>query len=443
MKPLIYTKNTETKMKKYILAIAALASIASGYADTWTLDRCIEYATQNNLTVKSREISRHSAELAITEAKDRFLPTLGAYGSQSWNIGRGLTAENTYANRNTSSFGWGASLSLPLFQGMARVRQLEYAKANLAAITEQCEAAKDDITINVITSYLQALYSREMVEVATRQVDLSAHELTRRQALLDAGKIPEADMLEAKSLLASDELSLTQAENDYVLSRIDLAQLLQLQVEAEDFEIADLSEEDSAIIPADIVYARALERNHTILAARKNIDTSERNIAVAKAGYLPTLSFNAGIGSSYYTVGGVKSEAFAQQMRHNFSTSFGLSLNVPIFDGFSTRNSIRRAKVARTEAMLQLDQAEQQLFRSIQQAYYQANGAESKLASSRIAEQASEAAFAAISEKYNLGRANATEYEQAKTKALRATADRIQAEYELLLRSRLLQFYAK
>lgn len=421
----------------------ALGLALAAQAEVWTLDRCIDYAVEHNLTVRAREVSRQSAELSVIETKDRFLPNLSAHAGQSWSLGRGLTSENTYADRNTSSFSWGASLSIPIFQGGGRIRQLQYAKANLAAITEQCEAAKDDITINVITAYLQALYSGEMLEVAERQVALSAHELERRRALLEAGKIPEADMLEAKALLAADELSLTQAENEWVLARIDLAQLLQLHVEAADFEVAPLTDEEKEILPADMVYARALERNHAILAARGNIAASEKYIAQARSAYLPTISFSAGIGSSFYTVSGYKHESFGQQMRHNYSTSFGFTLNVPIFDGFSTRNSVRRAKVQRVNAQLELEQAETQLFRSIQQAYYQATGAEGKLESSRAAEAASEAAFAAISEKYNLGRATPTEYEQAKTKALKATSDRIQAEYELMLRSRLLQFYAR
>lgn len=433
-------------MKTAISTITILAAsslmLQGAEPEVWTLDQCIDYAVENNLTVKMRENSVTSAELSVTDAKSRFLPNVSASAGQSWNLGRGLTSENTYANRNTSSFNWGASLSLPIFTGLSRVRQLDYAKANLKAMVEQNEAAKEDISINVISAYLQILYNREMVEVAQHQVDLSAFELSRRQALLEAGKIPEADMLEAKAQLASDNMNLTQANNDYLLARLDLAQLLQLDTEAEQFDVAPLTDHPMLAISADEAYKLALQHNHAIAAARRGIEASDRSISLARSGYIPTLSFNAGLGSSYYDVSGYTNENFGAQMRHNYSTYFGLSLNIPIFDGFSTRNSVRRAKVEKMNAELQLDQAEQQLYRAIQQAYYQARGAEEKLAASTVAEEAALKSFESIQEKYGLGRATPTDYEQAKNKALRATADRIQANYELILRSRLLAFYA-
>lgn len=430
---------------KRIFAIICTAVIASALAnaETWTLDDCINYATSHNLTVRARQVSKMQAEQSITDAKSAFLPRLSAGAGQSWNLGRGLTAENTYADRNTSSFNWSASFSLPVFNGLSNVRQLAYAKANLQQMVEECEAAKEDITVNVISTYLQVLYSKEMVEVAANQVALSEHEIERRTALLEAGKIPEVDLLEAEAQLATDKLNLTQAQNDNILARLDLLLLLQIDDKSpENFDVADLSDDDPMLISPDDAYERALQYSHAIEAARKGIIASDKNITLAKSGYLPTLSFNAGLGSSYYKLSGVKGESFSDQMRHNYSTYFGFSLNIPIFDGLSTRNSVRRAKLQKLNAELNLDQAEQQLYRNIQAAYYQASGAAEKFASSQVAEKSTAAAFDAMQEKYNLGRATATEYEQAKTKALRSTAERIQARYEMILRTRLLQFYS-
>ncbi len=431
-------------MKRTIsLLSAAIIAIGSAFAETWSLDDCINYAVTHNLTVRSRQVSKMQAEQSITDAKSSFLPRLSAGAGQSWNLGRGLTAENTYADRNTSSFNWSASFNMPIFNGLANVRQLAYAKANLQQMVEECEAAKEDITINVISSYLQVLYSREMMEVASNQVALSEHEIERRNALLQAGKIPEVDLLEAEAQLATDKLNLTQATNDNIIARLDLLMLLQIDDKApENFDVADLTDDDPMLISPDDAYERALQYSHSVEAARKGIITSEKNITLAKSGYIPTLSFNAGLGSSYYNLKGAKNDPFSDQMRHNYSTYFGFSLNIPIFDGFSTRNSVRRAKLQKMSAELNLDQTEQQLYRNIQAAYYQAVGASEKYASSQIAEKSTSAAFDAMREKYNLGRATATEYEQAKTKALRATAERIQANYEMILRTRLLQFYS-
>jgi len=429
------------RKKALIMSIMALGAFALASAETWTLERCIDYATEHNITVKMRQAGQQQAALSVTEAKSGYLPRLSASAGQSWNIGRGLTAANTYADRNTSNFNWSASLSVPIFNGMQTTRRVQYAKANLAQVTEQYEAAKEDISINIITAYLQVLYSKEMLATARHQVDISTNELARQQALVDAGKIPEVDMLQARSQLANDELNLTQIVNDEILARVDLVQLLELDTEVADFDVAPISDMELTVLSPDQAYERALQFNHSIRAARRGIDVSDRSISLAKSGYLPTLSFSGGLGSSYFKVSGMPNDNFSSQMKNNYSTYFGFSLNVPIFDAFSTRNNVRRAKAEKVNAELQLDQAEQQLFRSIQQAYYQATSAHKKLESCLVAEDAAVKAFDAMREKYNIGRATPTEYEQAKSKALTATANRISARYELTLRSRLLEYY--
>ena len=184
-------------MKRLALIAAAAVITASAGAREWSLDDCIAYAIDHNIEVRQRMVSQQQGELSVTEAKDQFLPQLNGYGSQSFNFGRGLTADNTYANRNTSSFSVGASLSLPISQGLRAVRNLKYSQTNLRALVERTEAAKDNVTLNVIGAYLQALYASEMVRVANINLAISTDELARRRQMLDAGKIPELDIYEA------------------------------------------------------------------------------------------------------------------------------------------------------------------------------------------------------------------------------------------------------
>lgn len=428
-------------MKKCLLSIALGLSAIAVQAQEWTLDQCVNYAIAHNLSIRTSELSVASAEQQVMDARSRYLPNLSAGAGQSWNLGRGLTAENTYANRNTSSFNWNASFNLPLFTGLSTERQVAYSRAALTQSLEEFEAAKDDLALNVMASYLQALYAKEVYAVAVQNLALSEYELEHQQALLDAGKIAEVTILEAKAQVANDELSVTTAANDARLALLDLSQLLQLE-SADGFDVAPLSDA-GLLMPAEDVYTLALQRNHSIGAARKGITAADKNVALAKSGYLPTLSFNAGLGSSYYKLSGVPNEPFGDQMRHNYSTYFGFSLNIPIFDGFSTRNSVRRAHLQRANAELALDQAEQKLYREIQQAYLQASNASAKLESCLVAEEAANASLIAMQEKYNIGRATATEFEQAKNKALQATLQRIQATYERQLRQRILLFYAQ
>lgn len=428
-------------MKSIIISLTAILTCATAGAETWSLDSCISYAVGHNLTVKSRELCAVSGELDITEAKDRFLPSLSAGASQSFSFGRGLTSENTYANRNTSNFGWNIGLNLPLFQGLRNVRNLDYAKANMLTLVEELESAKDDITLNVIAQYLQALYYKEMVNVATEQVKLSKIELSRREELLEAGKIPELDLLQAKSQLAQDELTEVTAKNNYALALVDLTQLLELG-SPEEFDIEAIETDTPLpLYNADDVYASALTTNHSIKASQLGVESAGKAIKLAKSGWLPTLSFSAGIGSNYYTVSGLTSDKFGNQMRHNLSKSLGFSLNVPIFDGFSTRNSVRKAKVQEINARLQLTDTKNRVYKSIQTAYTQAVAAEKRKASSIVACDATEAALEAMRLKYNYGKANATEFEQAKTAYIKAVSDAVQAKYESVLRKRILAFY--
>lgn len=429
---------------KHILIILSCLSVTSlcSSAESWSLDSCISYAINHNLTIKNRELSVRSGELDITEAKDNFLPNVNGGAQQSFSFGRGLTSENTYANRNTSQFGWNVQMSLPLFQGLRDFRTLDYSKTNFRQLVEQLESAKDDISLSVIAQYLQVLYYQELYNVSLEQLRISKIELERRQELVNAGKIPELDMLQAESQVAQDELSSVNALNNQNLALLDLAQLLELD-SAENFSILPLDNSltEYPLISPDEVYNSAMNENHTILASRLGVTAAGKYLKIAQSGYLPSLYFSAGLGSSYYKTSGFMNEGFGNQMRHNLSESLGISLNIPIFDGFSTRNSIRKAKVQQIAAELQLREAEVQLYKTIQQAYAQAVAAEERMKSSAIAEKATAASLEAMREKYNYGKANATEFEQAKFSYIQAVSESVQAKYESALRRRILQFY--
>ena len=218
-------------MKRSVLAAIALAAVCSASAQTdgaWSLDSCISYATTHNITVRQSRLQQVNDEIGVTSAKDAFLPTLHGSASQSWAFGRGLTADNTYANRNTSSTGLNVGMSLPIFQGLRALRNLDYAKAELATALEQTEATRDNVELRVISYYLQTLLSRELLTVARNQLALSRLELSRRTELFEAGKIPELDLVEARSQMAQDEMSVVSCESDEKLSLLNLSQLLEL-----------------------------------------------------------------------------------------------------------------------------------------------------------------------------------------------------------------------
>lgn len=429
-------------MKKFLISTALLTTFAAAAQgqEVWSLDQCVEYAIAHNISVRQADLQVSQADLSVTSAKDAFLPNLSGQVNEGFNFGRGLTADNTYANRNTSNFQWGVNLSVPLFNGLQDVRQLNVARAQMQQYLLEAEVAKDDVTLNVIAQYLQVLYSKEILQSAKTQLDYSSYEVERQRALLEAGKVAEANLYDAEALQAQDRLQVTTAENDVKVALVNLANLLQLK-SADSFDIAPIEEEQPFIPGPDIVYARALECNHSIQSARSSIKVAQENISLARAGYIPRLNFNASFGSSYYTVSGIPSDPFGTQMRNNLSTYLGFSLNIPIFDGFSTRNNIRRARLSETSALLELERRETDLYKTIQLAYTQATGARDKYLTSQQTLEKTRLSFEATLEKYNLGRATPAEFEQAKNNLFKVEITSLQSHYEYLLRYRILRYY--
>ncbi len=427
---------------RIVLVVVGVFVVATdSSAERWTLEKCVDYALEHNIEVQQRLLEVRQGELAVREQKDQVLPRLSGYGSENFSFGRGLTADNTYANRNTSSFSVGAQLSLPLFQGLRVVRDTKYSNTSLRVLVEQSEAVKDNVTINVIAQYLQALYARENLEVARMSLTVAKDELYRREQLLEAGKIPELDLYEARAQVSRDELTVVNAVNDSIMAVLDLANLLNLENDGS-FDITPLEEEGDMSIPSvEQVWSAMLIDNHSLRAASIQREAAQQNVDLAKTGYIPTLSFSAGLGTNYYKTSGFNNESFGDQMRNNFSKSLGFSLNIPIFDGFSTRNSIARANLQQLNAELNMENTRQSLYKTITTAHAQAIAAERKEKTSDTTVESTKAAFDAMRVKYDNGRANATEYEKSKADYLNALADRLQARYERLLRTRILRFY--
>ncbi|MDE6783077.1 MAG: TolC family protein, partial [Paramuribaculum sp.] len=253
----------------------------------WTLDECIDYAVAHNMSVRQNSLQVNSAELDITEAKDAFLPSVNAGASQTFNFGRGLTSDNTYADRNTSQTGWTVSLSLPLFQGLQAKRRLDLSRANLSVAERKVEAAKDDVILQVMAQYLQVLYNGEMAQLAHEQMRMSRVELDRRRTLLEAGKIPELDLRQAEAQLAQDSLSAVSADADRNLALFDLSRLMQLP-DLNDFDVAPLSRNgELPLLPdAATVADNATEYNNGLRADRLEIDAAARPISLARTGYM-------------------------------------------------------------------------------------------------------------------------------------------------------------
>lgn len=434
-------------MKKQYITFVTIAVLSAGSAmaqKQWNLKQCIEYAIEHNLTIKQQEAAKDESAVDLNTAKWSRLPDLNGSASHSFNFGRSLQMDNTYQQLNTQNTGLNLSTSIPLFTGMQIPNQIALSKLNLKAAVEDLNKAKEDISIQVTSAYLQVLFNEELAKVAHEQVALSEEMLKQKTAFFKVGKASEAELYEAKSRAAQDQLSAVQADNEYRLALLDLSQLLELPT-PEGFAIVSPSideDKDFSILTSPVdIYSEALLIKPSIKAAQYRVEGAQKSIRIAQSGYYPQLSLGAGIATSYYNVSGRENGNFGSQLRDNFSQYIGLSLNIPIFNRFSTRNQVRKARIQQTTLNWQLEDAKKALYKEIQQAYYNAVNAESKFESSRTADEAAKASFNLMKEKYANGKATSTEFNEARTNWLKAVSDRIQAKYDYLFRTKILDFY--
>lgn len=430
-------------MKKTIaICIAAAFSLCAPAQRVMTLAQCIDYAVSHNVNVKRYANNVEQQKVQLSTARNSRLPDLTAGASQSFNFGRGLNSENAYVNRNTQSTGFNLQTSVPLLTGGRIPNEIAMSRLNLQAATADLEHARQSIALQVAAAYLQAVYAAEVVKVQEAQVAFSKIQEDRISKLFNAGKSPESDVVEAHSQVAQDEMGRTQAKCDYKLAMLDLSQLLELS-SPDSIEIVAPQGETSPTLPPlpDRIFARAEGVKPEIQAEKLRLQAAEKNIRIAKAALYPTLSLGAGLSSEYYKTSGYQASSFSKQLSDNFNKPIGLSLNIPIFNRLATRNSIRQAKLQQSEQALQLDETKKTLYKEIQQAYYNAVNAQAKYESALAARKAAESNFNMMTGKFENGRANATELEEAKTKRANAITSTLQAKYEYILRMKIIEFY--
>ena len=413
----------------------------------WNLRECCDYAVAHNISIKQQQNACRQQELQLSTAKNQRLPDLSASAGQNFSFGRGLTAQNTYSNTNTSSTSFSLGTSVPLFTGFQIPNQIKLNQLNLEAATADLEKAKNDIRMQVAQAYVQILYDMEIADVANRQIAIDSGQVARLQAFVDNGKASEAELSQQKATLANSRLTATQAENNTRLAILSLTQLLELP-SPEGFMIVKPNIDElvgqvglAELVTPDQIYDEALGIKPEILSQELKLKGTEHSIKIAQAGNLPTLSLSGGLSTNYYTTSGFKSDAFGTQIKNNFSQYVGLNLSVPIFNRFQTRNNIRNARIDQENQQLALDNTKKTLYKEIQQVYYNALNAQSKEKSSEEALQSSKDAFTLMQAKYENGKATITEFNEAKNTYLRAESDLVQARYENLYQQALIEFY--
>ena len=424
----------------------SLGATSSFAQKQWTLPECINYAIEHNISLKQRENTRRQNEVSLNTAKNSRLPDLNAGVSESLGFGRSLGMDNTYSKNNTSNTSFQISTSVPILTGNRIENTIKLNQLNLEASTADLEKARNDIRTQIAQQYIQIVYDTEILAVAKRQIGIDSLQLYRLQEMERNGKATLTEVLQQQSTMEQSRLTATQAENTYRLDLLALTQLLELpSPEGFSIVIPTLPSNSASLINVnpEIIYQEAISVKPEVQAEELRLKASDANILIAKSAKYPTLSFNAGLGTNYYKTlnGNYKQDSFSSQLKNNFSQSLGLQLNVPIFNRYATRNSIKSASIDKENQQLALDNVKKSLYKEIQQVYYNTIAAEAKYKSSLQAKVTSDDAFNLTQSKYENGKATITEFNESKNNLMKAESDLVQARYQLIYQKALIDFY--
>lgn len=438
-------------MRKIYLIILALGVSAASFAQKkWTLQDCIQYAIENNLDIQKMQIQKESSEITLNTSKMSRLPDLNAGLGQSFSFGRSENRDGVLTDRNSASSNFNVSLGAPVFTGLRITNEIKANKSAINAIVEELDQAKQDLSIRVTSLFLQVLFNKELVNISEQQLNLSKDQLSKTRALNDAGRVADSEVYEANSIVASNEQSLVEAQNSYMLSQLDLAQALEIDdtnsfLVSDPFIEASMLNGEALLNNKDVIYETALRNRASVKAAKYRIEESKHNIKVSRSGYFPTISFGANYSNGYYHSYGdeyaAMNSSFSSQLKENGRYSLGLNLSIPIFNKFATRNRVRMSKLNLRTQEINFLQSKKVLQREVEQAYYNAVASKEKYIASMKAMEAAKIAYDYMSQRYDAGKATAFEFGELKNRVGRSEAQLSQAKYEFILRCKILDFY--
>ncbi len=431
-------------MKRTILfSLLSLFAATISAQEIWTLQQCIDYALDHNISIKKQKNEIRRLNIERNNLKSDFLPNLQGGATQKMDFGRSLNNNNTYDETNAQSTSLSLLSEIVLFDGLKRLHSIEKNRHDLFAQIAGTEATRNDLSLNIISCYFQILLDSEIAEIARRQVHLTEEQISKTQFLIENGKIPHSQLYDVQAQLADDELAVTEAVNTLRLSKLELMQLMELN-NTDSFRIAPIRTENPEMVSLlpDEVYHAALTCMPQIKQAHYKVKSSKKSVAIARSGYYPSLSLGAGISSGYYHSDQVLNASFGWQLRNNMQKSVYITLSIPLFNRFSTRNEIRTAKVQADNTLLTLEEEKKTLYKEIEKAYTDAVSAYEKYESTTRSVEANTEAHRYAQEKYAAGKSTVFEYNENKMKLANALSAQAQAKYTSLLKNRILNFYA-
>lgn len=468
-----------TIIKTFFFGVLLVSFQSNAQAKKWTLEECVNYAMEKNISIRNTALDNQLSKISKRDAFGNFLPSINGQASHSWNIGLNQNITTGLLENQTTQFtSAGVNVGVDIYKGLQNQNQLR--KANLSIVASQYRLTKmqEDVSLNVVNAYLQIIFNKENLKVQQEQLAYDNKQMGRTQELVDAGVVPKGDLLDVKATVATDNQRLIAAENALLISKLSLAQLLQLE-EFQDFDIADSSvpvtESSILLQEPTAILDKAKETRTDIKLAATNVDIAERDLKIARGAYHPTLtgfySFSTRAAYSDRIVGiqpdsnnpttvigyvdGTnqlvlqpnfspvlgKPKSVFDQFSDNKGQNFGVSLNIPVLNGLSARNNVARSKVALERSKISLEQSGLDLERTVFTAYTDTKGALKAYEAAVSTLESREQAFNYAKERYEVGLMNVFDFNQSQILFVNAQSEVLRTKYDYIFRTKILEFY--
>ena len=461
---------------KYILTFYLFIFSNCVFAQTLSLEECVEMAIEKNISIKQSILEIENAAVDYSNAIGNFLPNFNAQSSHSWNVGLNQNITTGLLENLTTQFSsLGGNIGIDIYKGLQNVNQLHRANLNILAKQYQLDDMIDDTKLLVANSYLQVLFNFEVLNTQKSQLIIAKEQLKRTTSLIKAGVLPGGDLFEIEANLASQEQAIIQAENNFILSKISLAQLLQIS-DYDNFNVVfeDLDIPFSQILEENpkSIFEKALTFRNDIKLGIVNIDIAEKDIELAKGSLQPVLrgfySYSnragysdrlIGTGDYYFApIGTVLSSgetvvrevenritasplSISDQFKYNEGQNYGLSLNIPIFNGFAAKNSVKKAKINLERTKNNFERQKLDLESQINQAYNDARGSFKFYEASIKTVKSRKIAFNNTQNRFQAGVMNSFDFVQAKQRYEQSLSDQIRAKFDYVFKLKVVEFY--
>ena len=447
-------------MRTRILSILTFVIFINANAQDkkWTLQECVDYALDHNISIKQQELSKELVGEDITTAKGNFYPSLNSSVSQNWNFGSYVDSYNVLVSTNSRSNNFSLNSNVTLYNGNRNKNNLLQVQKSLEAAGFNLEENKNGIMLYVVNFYLNVLLNKESIIIAQDQINISKKQVEKAKTLVEAGSQPRSTLLEADATLAANEQQLTTAQNTLDLSLLSLAQLLQVSHKGFDVQDVPLTIDSASLIynDTDLIFNTAVANLPEIKSAEIAVERSQIAIEIAKGAYYPSLAFGAGLGTAYQHYLGEKDvrpirdennnvvyvpNGFGKQLENNLFYNFGFTLNIPIFNRFQTKSGVAKAQINQEIASLQLLDKQVKLRETIEKAYADAKASLNQYISAEKSLLAQNESYKNAQISYDSGVMTSFDFDQVRNRLVNAQSSLANAKYNFVFRTKLLEYY--